>query len=93
MNWDRLIKFNVWINHRAYIIWVEPLQKGIKFSTWKVRRLNRAVWLYNFRAVTRKIDTVNSETPPYGHLGNTVTPRYHGHFFLAAWQKPPYIFL
>ena len=28
-----------------------------------------------------------SETPPYGHLGNTVTSL--GHFFLAAWQKPP----
>ena len=27
-----------------------------------------------------------SETPPYGHLGNT-SPRYYGHVCLATWQN------
>ena len=27
-----------------------------------------------------------SETPPYGHLGNT-SPCYYDHVFLAAWQN------
>ena len=31
------------------------------------------------------------ETPPYGHLGNTVNS-LSWPLFLAAWQKPTYIF-
>ena len=28
-----------------------------------------------------------SETPPYGHFGIILSPRYYGHSILAAWQN------
>ena len=35
---------------------------------------------------------IYSGTPPYGHLVNTVTFFYYGHFFLAALQKRPFLY-
>ena len=54
----------------------------------KERSMNLKIFLWNILFQ----DTYYSETPPYGHLGNTVTSLLRP-LSLAAWQKPPYIFL
>ena len=54
----------------------------------KERSMNLKILLWNILFQ----DAYYSETPPYGHLGNTVTTLLRP-LSLAAWQKPLYIFL
>ena len=47
---------------------------------------------YNVFPYQKKGEMEYDETPANGHLSSTVTSLL-GSFFLAVWQKPPYISL
>ena len=47
---------------------------------------------YNVFPHKKKGEMEYGETPPYGHLSNTVTSLLQP-LFLAVWQKPAYISL
>ena len=64
-----------------------PIVSMGKFQKEKIR-----CWLFNTMYFKKKGEMEYGETPPYGHLSNTVTLLLQP-LFLAVWQEPPYISL
>lgn len=87
MNWVRLIKFDIWINHHTYIIWDDPnsyykvqfkLDFFFFFGGWLVwlsftkQVINYSIYIVTFLAFIETISTVKLY-PPKVHLNMRLT--------------------